>query len=257
MICGKQIFRVTWFSAVSVFLVALPAFAQNSTPLPSDENKLVGDHVRLLTNIGGFKPFPTGSGEFCAPAGSRLAVSDEDGTTLYVRFLSITNEDDTFLGASFKEALKQCPPAMRVNDFTAYKLARTSLQHLDYRRSGISFGGLVVPFKFRLGSSKELVSSASIAPYVGFRTASFAFGLSFTPVLAAGLSLVPVADPSTNSTSSKSAYTLAIGFRLASSKNENFNAGFLIGKDYLSAADRALDPSVTEKWISIYLGYSM
>jgi hypothetical protein len=133
----------------------------------------------------------------------------------------------------------------------------TALNPLDHRRSGVKFGGLVVPFKFRLGSAKDLVSSSTVAPYVGFRTAWNTFGLTFTPVLAAGLSLVPIADPQNNTTTSKAAYTLAVGIRLTSTKNESFNAGLLFGRDFLSRTDRDADPAATRPWASFYLGYSL
>lgn len=190
-----------------------------------------------------------------------MAISDDDGTLLYVRFLSVSDESDKLLDQSDNEALKACPKGAdgrRVNTFTAYTIARADFHHLDYKRSGISFGALVVPFKFRLGSSKELVSSSTVAPFMGFRTAWFtSFGLTFTPVVAAGLSVVPVADATSSTTESKSAYTLAAGFRLTSTKNDQFNAGLLFGRDFLNKVDRERDPAVAKPWLSFYLGYAL
>jgi hypothetical protein len=145
-----------------------------------------------------------------------------------------------------------------VNGFTQYKIAKSALEQHAFRRSGVTFGGLLVPFKYRLGNAKELVSSSAMAPYVGFRTAWFQnWGLSFTPVLAAGLSLVPVTDAGSSTTSTRAGYTLALGARLTSSKNEAFSAGLLFGRDFLSKSDRALDPNVSKPWLSFYVGFSI
>ena len=240
------------------FLVCTSAAAQSST-IPSDENSLKDDHVRITTN---FSPIlaPNDAKQYCAPTGSRMAISDTDDTWLYVRFLSITDESDKLLDQSDKDALAACPKGpdgQRVNIFTAYKIAKSDFNHLDYKRSGVSFGALVVPFKFRLGKSKELVSSSTVAPFLGFRTAWLTFGLTFTPVIAAGLSVVPVADSTSGATESKSAYTFAAGFRLTSTKNDQFNAGLLFGHDFLNKSDRQQDPSVAKPWLSFYLGYAL
>ena len=251
------------FSYATLLLIfsiesSAPAYAADAA-IASDNDSLSGDHLRLRTNANGFLSLAdTSAAARCAPAGSRAAVSAETADEVFLRFLSVTDEDDTLLTADDKAALAACPKANRVNGFTQYKIPKASLRAYDFKRSGITFGGLVVPFKYRLGSSKELVSSSTVAPFIGFRTAWLqGFGLTFTPVVAAGLSLVPVADATTNSTSTKSAYTVAVGLRLTSSKNENFSAGLIYGRDYLSRVDREADPSVRKPWASFYLGYAM
>ncbi len=230
------------------------AWAQS---MPSDGNSFKGDHLRLFTNLKGISKLGETGGKLCAPAGSRLAVSDQDDQKLYVRFLTVSGEDETF---KFDEAAltdPECKKEARVNTFTSYELPTANFLHTDFRRSGVTFGGLVVPFKLRLGKEKHLVSSSTIAPYVGFRTAWSVYGLTFTPVMALGLSNVPVTDATTNNTESKAAYTVAVGLRLGSSKNEQFNAGILFGHDFLNRSDRMADPTVGKPWLSAYLGYSM
>jgi hypothetical protein len=217
----------------------------------SDDNRLDGDHLHLRTNAHGFTPVD-GSGEKCAPVESKLSVRSEasDGT-LVVRFYHLPDNPGD-------EALKDCPKSQQVNTITSYKINKTKLMGYDFRRTGVTFGGLVVPFKFRLGGDKGITASSTIAPYVGFRMAFFqGFGLSFTPLISGGLGLVPVTDQNTNTTETKSALSLATGFIMTSSKSERFNAGILIGKDVLSKTDRERDPNVDKAWLSFYLGISM
>lgn len=229
------------------------------TNIPSDGNKLTGDHIRLQTNVTGFIPLDAGSTDIskCAPIGSRIAVSEETTTDIFLRFISITSDSDTLLTQTDKDALNACPISDRVNGYSQYKLPKAKLVQTSYQRSGVTFGALVVPFKYRLGA-KELVSSSAIAPYVGFRTAWMqGFGMTFTPILAAGLSLVPVTDAGTSTTTTKSAYTLAAGLRLTSSKSENFSAGLILGRDFLNKVDKVGDKNADKPWVSFYLGYAL
>ena len=239
------------FASLLTPLLFIPALAVGQTGIPSDDNSFRDDHVRVLATLIDVEEFPkVGSSKFCAPAGSRMVVSSEDDNSLYVRFLD-TNALD---GA--KDGCPKVGYAL-VNTYSTYVVAKNTFLRTDYRRSGVTFGGLVVPFKFRLGKSKELVSSSTIAPFVGFRTAWLTYGLTFTPVVAAGLSLVPITDATSGTTETKSAYTFAAGFRVTSSKNDKFNAGLVFGHDFVNKADRRDGDTVGKPWMSFYLGYSM
>ena len=216
----------------------------------------------MLANLNGVEIVsPDGSGDGnsvkkCAAAGSRLKVERDDpkSKNLHFRFLQIASKDDNIKDDA---AIAECKSADTANTYTAYQVDREYFKSIPWKRTGVTFGALVVPFKFRLGSAKELVSSATIAPFVGFRTGYVPFGVELTPVVAAGLSVVPVTNTSTSSTESKAAYTFAAGFRATSAKNEQFNAGLLFGRDFLNKSDRLNDPNVTKPWISFYLGYSI
>lgn len=153
-------------------------------------------------------------------------------------------------------AISACLSVGMVDDFTAYKVAVAKLKEHPYRRIGVLFGALVVPFKFHLGGENKLSASSTIAPYVGFRGPA-PFGLTFAPVVSAGLGLVPVNNAETDETDTKSAFSVAIGLLLTHSKNDQFNAGILFGKDFLSKSDRAGDDTVDEPWFSIYAGYKL
>lgn len=217
----------------------------------SDDNRLDGDHLHLRTNAHGFVPVGADGekAEKCALVESKLSVRSEasDGT-LIVRFYDLPKNPDP-------KALADCPAAKQVNTFTSYTIKKATLVGYDFRRTGVAFGGLVVPFKFRLGGDKGITASSTIAPYVGFRMAFFqGFGLTFTPLVSGGLGLVPVTDQSTNQTETRSALSVATGFMMTSSKNDRFNAGIVIGRDFLSNADRARDPNVDKAWLSFYLG---
>lgn len=153
-------------------------------------------------------------------------------------------------------ALSTCLSEGMVNDFTAYKIERARLMEHPHRRTGVMFGALVVPFKFHMGGDNKLSASSTIAPYVGFRGPA-PFGLTFAPIISAGLGLVPVNNAATDETDTKAAFSFALGVLLTHSKNDKFNAGVLFGKDFLSKGDRAGDDTVDKVWFSIYAGYKL
>jgi hypothetical protein len=230
----------------------------SAQPYAQDINRFDGDHIRLRTNVTGFKESgaaDTGK-EMCAPVGSGLAVREElTSGDLVVRFYDIPDKPRRDVP---QEALNACKTDDRVNIYTAYTIPKNKFIMFDFKRSGVTFGGLVIPFKFRLAGNKEVTSSSTIAPYVGFRSRYLqAFGLSIEPLLSAGLGLVPVRNPADNTTETKSALSVAAGLVMTSSKNEKFTAGLVVGRDFLSESDRLLDPSVDKAWLSFYLGIAM
>ncbi len=68
--------------------------------------------------------------------------------------------------------------------------------------------------------------------------------------------LVPVSDPA-GGNSTRTAFTLATGFVMGSSKNEDFQAGILVGRDFLGRNDRARDPGSKNLWVSFYVGFAL
>ncbi|MGR6807131.1 hypothetical protein ACU6VI_12665 [Sphaerotilus natans] len=223
---------------------ALKSIQSTLSSHPSDGKKYDGDKLQLLVKTCGFEEIETAAPAqgACAPKGSEIIVNSDGGAYLFVAFKEIGTDP--------------CTPECTVKPGIQYRIARTKLQQYYAKRSGVVFGALVVPFKFRLGSKHELVSSATVAPYVGWAKQSGWGGLTYTPVFSAGLGMVPVTDATSNSTVTKAAWSIAGGFLLTSSKNEQFTAGLLFGKDFLNAVDRKNDPSVEKPWASLFAGYS-
>ena len=218
-----------------------------------------GDLLKLYVTVDGFKAVGT-EVKHCAPKGAVLTVTREQDDVLSVRFKKIprmgTGKDGLFTmeETPSEAAIVACTAV--VDDHTQYEIARSELTRYSFRRSGVAFGALVVPFKFYLSGDRQITTSSTIAPYIGFRGPA-PFGLGLTPIVSAGLGLVPVTDPNSGETATKSALSAAIGLVLTSSKNDAFNAGILIGRDFLSRADEAADPNVRKAWFSLYVGYKL
>jgi len=275
MAIALHVSRLTLLACTASFTAS--AYADSNQNFATDDNRFDGDHLRFRTNAYGFKE-KDGKPK-CAPAGSKLAVIRQaDNGDLLVRFYEVRQESDyekkvgnwdnvkRWFDTSFGEplsrdamdrALVTCK-ADRVDTTNTYTVSKADLAQTDYLRTGVTFGGLVVPFKYRLGGDRGIITSATIAPYVGFRTGlGSSWGLSFTPIFSAGLGLVPVTDASTSKTETRPALSLATGFRMGSSKNDKFSSGLIFGRDLLSKSDRDLDPNVNKWWVSFYLGASL
>jgi len=256
MICKSSILAVSrYFIALCALLVSASALAQST--IASDNNSFSGDHVRVQTHAIGF--IESGrSTEIvkCAPAQSGFSIRQETTDTYTVRFYDIPaikkeEMEKTDLG-------KECWAKGFVSTDASYTIAKKKFLEYDYKRSGVTFGGLVVPFKARLGGDKAISSSSTVAPYLGFTSRYLqGFGLSLNPIVTAGLAFVPIVDPATNTSESKAAFSYGAGFVLTSSKNEKFHAGLIVGADVLSSSDRAKDPNASKAWISFYLGAAM
>ena len=244
--------------ACAISLTASALAQTQGANFPTDVNSLAGDHIRVQTHLIGFVESisPPTEKKRCAPAGSGLRVVHDAGGVLTVRFYDV--EKVSGADADLTDTAKHCKAAGLVSEDASYTIAKAELLKYDYKRSGVTFGGLVVPFKFRLGGDKAVTSSSTVAPYLGFTTRYLqGFGLSLNPVIMAGVGMVPVANPDTGTAETKTAFSFGAGFVLTSSKNNEFSAGLIIGRDVLSSADRARDPNVDKPWLSFYLGVSM
>lgn len=212
----------------------------------SDYGRLNGDRLEFRTTTKGFVELDD-STKKCAPAKSQFSVKADD--------LADQNISGNFLKVG-DPALCKGNNSTVVETDTLYVISKSDLGAHQFTRTGFTFGALVVPFKFRFGDN-ELVSSSTVAPYVGWRLGYLQkSGVTFTPVLSSGLALVPVSDSQTGKSETKSALSFATGFVVGSTKNEQFQAGILFGVDVANKSDREKDPGLKKPWASFYIGYS-
>lgn len=249
-------------SVTSVFLAGLPAVA-GAADYPTNRDDLVGPTFRTDANASGFTIYLKQPGEggeadkvrtFCAQRKSSFVVTERKDKTTWVKFHRI-GQPDPDEEAAYK--LVCGSDQNKVSNDVVYGIPDAEFDLIPKRSSGVAYGALVVPFKFRLGDDKKISSSATIAPYIGARWHRFQrWGVEMMPIATAGLALVPISNPTDNKTDTKAAFSTAIGITLVSTTSNAFSAGVLVGKDFLGKTDRAFDPSVNKLWLSIWLGTS-
>lgn len=233
------------------------AAAKGDTPtmkFAESGDNLAGDTIRFMVNIYGIDPYQ-GSvpKQRCALSGSKARVSADDGENLWFRFTNVGGKS-LFDGAG-EHADATCPKDQRVTLGIQYKKAKAEILSYDHRLVGWAFGGMVVPFKYYLGGDKKILSSATLAPYLGVKVPFF-WGTTITPIASAGLALVPI-DNQDGSNETNPALSTSLGLLLTSSKSRSFSSGILVGRDFMGKEDRGTEDTVTKPWFSIYLGYAI
>lgn len=238
------------FRNAAFLLVVITSLPAASTEVQGTSNSSSGDHFILNKDL--YYVYPV-SQAAVAPKTPRCAYSKtaisareigDQQVIIYFHEVSPPQISDT--------CAEDAPPVIVGSD---YVINRTEWDKLDAKVTGLTFGTLVVPFKFRLGAEKKLVSSATIAPYMGWRWSRAQFyGLDIRPIVSAGLGIVPVTDAATNKTETKAAFSTAIGLTLHTVKDAGFTAGVVFGKDFLGKGDKGTDPSVDKMWLSVWVG---
>lgn len=256
----NKIFVMQLVLAMSSLLYAMSG--STAEKYPTNRDDLIGPTWRTDANADGFfiKRAPAADGAlqvkiptYCAPRNSSLIVTERKDNETWVKFHGLGTPGNANEIAAFKLI---CGSHERTVLFDiVYAIPDEQFDAIPLRASGVGYGALVVPFKFRLGKDKKISSSATIAPYIGLRWHRLQrWGVEVMPIATAGLALVPINDPVTNDSSTKAAFSTAVGITLNSTTQKNFSAGILFGKDFLGKKDRMLDPSVNKPWISIWLG---
>ena len=248
-------------ASACVFGLALNAHAAE---YPTNRDDLIGPSFRTDANANGFvvqrNTLAAEGGAanpvvHCAPRNSSLVVTARNDKETFVKFHGLGVPDAEEEKKAFQ--LICGSDTNKVLYDIVYTIPNEQFDRIPLRSSGIAYGALVVPFKFRLGNDKKISSSATIAPYIGARWHKLQrWGVELMPIATAGLALVPLRNPANNETDTKAAFSTAVGITLNSTTQKTFSAGVLIGKDFVGKADRAFDPSVNKLWLSIWLGTS-
>lgn len=125
-------------------------------------------------------------------------------------------------------------------------------------RVGWDYGTLVVPFKEELSKGHQLLGSASLGAYLGYRAPFNVLDFQLSPVVFFGLSNVntqaPTTSTSTTSSSTQTVAGLSYGFGVIASIKDSFHFGVVVGEDHVNTSQNY--PYNDKPWISFELGYS-
>jgi hypothetical protein len=152
--------------------------------------------------------------------------------------------------------VKDCDKATPLPNDELITLSDVSKDNiLDYggSRYGLTYGGLVVPFKYHLDGAKEFATGGTVAPYLGYRfdKNGLAFGVKAVVFLgAAGVSVDQVVD------GEKKTQTLAglsYGLGLLGTVKGNFQFGLVLGADRVSKSANYAHNG--KWWTSLAIGF--
>jgi hypothetical protein len=195
--------------------------------------------------------------KICIPANTRLrglSKSTADG-------LLVTLRGDTVLPDFPWEAKPnaQCTRRGDAEELTkedreVLVIDKADVDSLPANVSGLSYGLLVVPFKYHIKGSKDFKGSGSIGPYAGYKTESSTWGASVELVGFGGLSSVPVEDVVDGKSKTTDVSAFSYGAGVIGRIRDNFQLGVIIGADRVGKSVNY--PDNGKAWIAISVGYA-
>lgn len=148
---------------------------------------------------------------------------------------------------------------MAVYDKTYYFTA-DALADNDFYRQGLTWGGLVIPYKYYF-TDHSMKSNSSVVAYLGYE--GWFPGMTLAAVVALGPGTAPTPSTtsqgaggsSTNSTAASVTavtYTAAVGLVASFGDSQTFKAGVMFGRDYQGNA--AAFPYENKTWMALSIG---
>ncbi len=223
-------------AALALLATALPAFAAGS-----DDLNVQGDKLSFPVDV----PAKIGNTDRCIPAKTPLrgmyTETDGNNKTVWVRLGNVFGtptdcKDGTPLPANVAMAIDQ-------RHFT----------HTPPSRYGLTYGALVVPFKYHVKGSKEFKGGSTVAPYFGYRSDGndLGFGAKFIGFL--GASTVAVEQEVGGKTQSQNLAGFSYGLGVIGQVKSDFQMGLVIGAERISKSARYADNG--KMWLAVSLGF--
>jgi len=120
-------------------------------------------------------------------------------------------------------------------------------------RYGLTYGTLIVPFKYQIKGSKDFTGSSTLGGYLGFRQdRSGVTGLALQYVGFLGVSNVSVPTTTNGTTTNQDKFGLSYGIGILGTVKNNFHLGLVVGADHVSPSAGYVNNG--KPWIAISLG---
>lgn len=224
-------------------------------------NDFTGD--RFFAPIDFIARLNDGKDTVCIPAGTYLrGLSVESATG--INAVLITQKPWGHLlqtDTQFKKYLNKCSEKGSLEATVVAEtnpeltISKENVDHITWHREGLTYGMLVVPYKYHLAGAKDLTGESSIGTYIGYKQ-DFISDFSLTIAPFAGLSTVPVtqsnATAGTSSTTNVAAFSYGLGFIGEIKHKVQF--GLVFGADRTGSDSGYKDDG--KGWVALAVGYS-
>jgi hypothetical protein len=222
-----------------------------ATPTSGDQNYL-GDEVTYSTTVH-VKSIRLGTNqveEVCVPAKVDLRGLGK------AKLTENNKEFDRVLfsvGEVTDEAIKLCPDKAKVaKEGTVVAFDPDLLVSVPPRRTGWSYGTLVVPYKFQFKGDRSLSGGATLGGYLGYRVTRL--GTTVQPIFFAGATKVDVPKLVDGKSTTEQLAGLSYGIGLLSNFKQAFQVGLVVGADRVSKGANYVNNG--KPWVSLSLGYA-
>jgi len=190
---------------------------------------------------------------FKANAGSYFQFEGETDTDYKVSFTKVSKAESKRFGTLTILATPAEPAMPEVEQRKLYCVAKIGFDDIYYKLvSGLSWGVLTLPFKFRL-DDQTLSGGSTLGGFIGYNQ-RWLFGVHTVLVGAAGVSMIATQDINSKSLENKTGLTLAVGMTMPIEKS--FQAGFFFGADHIGGRSGEEWGHDDKLWISLSIGYA-
>jgi hypothetical protein len=221
----------------------------------NDDFNYVGDKLSFAVNVKG-QLGGKGGQAVCVPAKLALRGMRADPST--------ANSADTFLGlyvhiAKFGAGKAACVDAQD-KEMTA--LPANTLIYIDKsqfdigqpNRYGLTYGGLIVPFKYHLKGSKEFKGGSTIGPFLGYRFDGNDHGFGVKLVGFLGASTISVEQNIDGTAKTQTLAGFSYGLGAIGTVKGAFQMGVVFGVDRVSRSANYGDNG--KVWMAVAIGHS-
>lgn len=245
------------------FVFLLPsAFSQTATPAgdaasaavaspPSDKTNYLSDRIKFQFSTYVARVDMTAAGKpvtaACAPAFTTLRG---------IGVLKVADQvQPAFVVASVPAQAGSCTAAntVKVDDVVIVK--QDDITSTPPDRYGLTYGTLLVPFKYQLRGDKSFTGQSSLGGYIGFRQdRSGLTGLALQYVGFLGGASVPVQQTVDGKSVTQQIAGVSYGLGLIGTVKENFQMGVILGADRVSKNAGYVNNG--KPWVAVSLGFA-
>ncbi len=224
----------------ALFALSLVVAANANAQTPNDQDNYYGDRLKISVNVRGtLRDEQTVA---CIPGGTSMQVVGQDETHLFVK-----------LEAAKNGAPKDCDNNTALSLTSAYQLALTDLKRSGLARTGVTYGALVVPFKYHTSGDREYTGSASVGGYAGYRFETLRnLGFTATPIGFMGAANISLPSGSGNGTDNVMGFSYGVG--LVATFKGSFQTGVVVGWDRVG--NNANYKYNGKPWVALEIGYA-
>jgi hypothetical protein len=194
----------------------------------------------------------TNFAQACKKAKSNASKANKNGSIVIparTSMIVIGKENDDILLVKLEVPERGSHRKGALDPNVSYSIRKDDLYNSGLARTGITYGGLVVPFKYQLMGNHDLTGAGTIGAYVGYRIESIdIIGLGLTPIAFGG------ATTYGNSGSDSNLLGISGGFGLISTIKGAFQMGGVIGWDHFGGTNNYQYNG--KPWVAIEIGYA-
>jgi hypothetical protein len=235
------------FSSLAIAQAPAPTGA---TAAPaSDQTNYVSDKIKFQTNMFVQKVDMTAEAKTlsaaCVPAYSTLRG---------IGTLKIGTETRPAFVVTNVSKSAGCNTGI-VNENDVVVLNQADIDSTPPDRYGLTYGALLVPYKYHLGGSKTFTGNTSVGGYVGFRQdRTGVMGIALEYIAFLGASAVPVAQNTNGQSTTQNLSGVSYGLGIIGNVKGAFHMGVVVGADRVNPNAGYVDNG--KPWVAVELGYS-